>query len=578
MNNVKKYWIISGTLAFVILFAFLIVEIYTSTLEGEKDDYKLQQMEMAKNAASGINYFIDHLASDLRFLAAYPEIQNPGKNNSEFTEELFRDYNPGIVHSVFFTDTLGNIIHSAGKLFPHWAQMPAKKGVASFNKNDTYIITDVSRDDNAGDNSRIYFQLLVPVTKTTSGVKSTSGYLGYLIDFNSLIDQYIKPLKLSKEDFAWILDGSGRLIYHPHHEEMLFFSINNISDDCYSCHVSFDIQHAMINSDAASSGEYMVINEEPAKVMAYYPLIIQDQKWVIVISAAVTKVTENLRSRFRIFFILGFVIFGVIIFFSLIIYFVNLKRIRAEEARKNIEQVQVYREQLNQASKMASIGELVDSVAHEVNTPAGIIAAHVDGMILSEKYPAEITDVLQVVKKQTQRISDYTRSLLNYSQRMAFNPEPTDLKHLIDECVYLLGHRFRAKQVNIIKNYDEKIEKVCADYRQAEQVFINIINNAVDASYNNSTITITIKNCTDKKDGVQVIISDEGTGIEKEDIDKIFNAFYSTKKSSNGTGLGLSIAKAIMLRHKGSITAESKKGSGTIFRLVFPPAANKEKS
>ena len=101
------------------------------------------------------------------------------------------------------------------------------------------------------------------------------------------------------------------------------------------------------------------------------------------------------------------------------IYYVNLKRVRAEEAKGNLEQVQLYQEQLNQASKMASIGELVDSVAHEINTPTGIISAHIDGLMLKENYEGDVGNVLNIIKRQTSRISDYTKRLLNYSAKTA---------------------------------------------------------------------------------------------------------------------------------------------------------------
>ncbi len=564
MDNVKKYWIISGTLVFVILFSFLIVEIYTSTLDGEKNDYKMQQLEMAKNAASGITYFIDHLANDLRFLSEYPEIKNLKLSSLQFTGDIHSN-NSGIIRSMFLADTSGRLLYSSGQSIPDWSRLSIANSInlyKSKNKND-YIVSEVSRDQKTEDNKNIYFQILVPVSKMR-------GYLGYILDFNSLIEQYIKPLKLSKEDFAFIIDSSGTLIYHPQHQEMLFYSINKTTEECYECHISFDMQHSMLKSDTASSSEYRVIKDEPPKLMTYFPIVIRDQKWVLVLSASVPKVTENLRNRFQVFFILGFIILAVIILFSLIIYYINLKRILAEEARKNIEEVQTYQEQLNQASKLASIGELVDSVAHEINTPAGIIAAHADSILLSGKEPENISEVLQLIKRQTKRISDYTRSLLNYSQRMPFNPEPVNLKHLLDECIYLLGHRFRAKQVSVLKEYEDHIPYVMADYRQVEQVFINVINNAVDASFSSGKITFGINCCSNDIEGVMVTVKDEGKGILPGEVDKIFTPFFSTKLNSNGTGLGLSIARAIMTRHNGTITAESIKGKGTSFKMFFP--------
>lgn len=569
MNNgkFKKYWIISATLAFVILFSFLVVDIYTRTIEGEKKDYQLQQLEMAKNASLGIGYLLEHLSNNMRFLSSLKEVKKLNQSSASYLDGFLQSYESKLVNNIFLADIKGNIIFTSGKNFPDWID----GNNASHKLNTIIHANKVIRDEHKGNNSGVFLELIVPISDNNPGI-DTVGYLGYLVNFNLLVEQYIKPLKLSKEDFAWIMDSDGRLIYHPHHDEMLFRSIKRVSEDCYQCHTSFDIQQAMIAADKPSYGEYYVVGDEPAKVMAYYPIIIQNEKWVLVISAFVTKVTENLRSKFQVFFILGFIILGVIVFFSLLIYFVNLKRIRAEEGKRNLEQIQLYQEQLNQASKLASIGELVDSVAHEINTPAGIISAHVDGLLLRNSYPENISSVLDIIKRQTERISSFTKSLLNFSRRIQFNPEETNLIILMQDSLFILGHRFKTKHISIITNYSESLSAVCADQHQVEQVFVNILNNAIDSIDSKGTITISIKESIDNSGvkGVMIIIEDSGSGIPKENIDKIFNPFFSTKLKSHGTGLGLSITKAIVVRHKGKISVKSIYGEGTTFNIFFP--------
>jgi two-component system NtrC family sensor kinase len=272
------------------------------------------------------------------------------------------------------------------------------------------------------------------------------------------------------------------------------------------------------------------------------------------------------------------VILGVIIFFSILVYYLNSKRIRAEEARRNLEEIQEYQEQLNQASKMASIGELVDTVAHELNTPAGIIAAHADAILLTNKPSVEIAATLNVIKKQTRRISDYTKRLLNYSQSRPFHTEPTDLETLINECVFLLSHRFKAKKLSVTKNIQWERTDVIIDRLQMEQVIINLLNNSVDAVESRGEITLSLKKIGDgsfseedsKKEKILISIEDNGTGISQDNLEKIFNPFFSTKSKKNGTGLGLTITKAIIARHKGKIEVVSKLGEGTIINIFLP--------
>ncbi|MEE9448560.1 MAG: histidine kinase dimerization/phospho-acceptor domain-containing protein, partial [Ignavibacteriaceae bacterium] len=494
----NKYSLIIGTIIFVLIFAFLISEIYKRTLDDIKRDHQLQQLEMAKTAAQGINYLLDHFFNDMKFLANFAETK---KEESNFPEYFLSAYEPYLVRSIIITDENIKIWNSAGEPFPDWAISHLKEIIKTnfiVPGTDNYWLSPVIRDESFKENTDLYFLMLVPIiSEPENNYYSSTKYIGYLMSFNSLVERFIKPLRLGKSDFAWVIDGTGRLIYHPEHEEMLFRSISDTTSECTTCHDSFDVPRLMITSNVPSTGEYSIIGDEPPKVMAYFPMDLHGQQWILVISTPLPEVTANLRDKFRLFFILGFVILGVIIFFSFLVYYLNSKRIRAEEAKRNLEQIQEYQEQLNQASKMASIGELVDTVAHELNTPAGIIAAHADAILLKNDPSAEITEPLNVIKRQTRRISDYTRRLLNYSQSMPFYPEPTDLETLINECVFLLNHRFRAKNLSVTKNIELRQTKVFVDRRQMEQVLINLLNNSVDAVDSRGEITISIKKIDD---------------------------------------------------------------------------------
>lgn len=569
-NRYNKYLIISGTSALIIIFAFLIVEIYTRTLDDSKKDYQQQQLEMTRIAGHGINLFIDHLINDIKFISG--SVQN---NNNPVSYIYLKNYlsntenNP--VQSIFRSDGNGNIVYSIGKPLPYWTSDYIKEQ-ASSNKKDETFISMVDRYENDIKNYNLVFHLINVVPQKNN---EKTGYIGFVINFNILINEYIRPLKLNKADFAWVMDGEGRLIYHPNHQEMLLHSIKKTSEECFQCHTDFIKQKKMLSSNFPNTDEYKVINGESPKIMAYYPLVINNQKWILAISTVLTKVTENLRERFKVFFIIGVVILIVILFFSFAIYFINGKRIRAEESRRNLEKIHIYRDQLNQSAKLASIGVLVDSVAHEINTPAGIISAHLDGLSLQNKIPNEMIPEFNIIKKQIRRITDYTRTLLNYSHRMEFKPEFVNLKDLMEECLYILGPKFRQNKIKIEKNLNNA-PVIKADPGQLQQVIINILLNSSDAILNGGVIKITLeKIIKDKTDWGVIIIEDNGTGISDENIDKIFNAFFSTKQKDKGTGLGLYISKAIIQRHKGNISVKSS-GNGSIFEVYLPVNGTEE--
>jgi signal transduction histidine kinase len=152
------------------------------------------------------------------------------------------------------------------------------------------------------------------------------------------------------------------------------------------------------------------------------------------------------------------------------------------------------------------------------------------------------------------------------------------LETLINECVFLLDHRFRAKKLSVIKNIDLRQTQVAVDRRQMEQVFINLMNNSVDAVDSQGKITISLKKIDDgtfleedqNEERILISIEDNGVGIPQDHLTKIFNPFFSTKSKIKGTGLGLAITKAIIARHKGKIEVSSIPGESTIFNIFLP--------
>lgn len=571
----KRYSIISGIILLILIFLFFVNKIYTNTLDDAKYDHQLQQLEMAKSLSQGINFFIEHLVRDMKLLTHNPNIiRIPDKDYSSL--KFFKEnYDSTIIRSIFLTGNSGIVLYSIGKKLPQWAGEEISDLTSFINTTDSeYVFSEVMPDIINDKDSPKSFLMIIRLPEKNA----KNFFIGYIVDFDILMKRFIEPLKLSSEDFAWVLDGEGRLIYHPRHKEMLFKSILKTTSECSKCHINFDTQNRMMKAVNPSLDEYFVLGDEPHKIMAYVPLRLQNQSWIIAISTLLPKVTTGLRSRFQLFFILGLIILTVILILGLVIYFINLRRIRAEEANRNLEEINQFREQLNQASKLASIGELVDSVAHEINTPAGIIAAHTDALLLEDGKNESIKEELNIIRNQTRRIAEYTRTLLTYSRLMPFRPEAIRIRDLIEECIYLIGHRLKANKIQIDKNFDQSVPLLFSDKRQMEQVVINILNNAIDALPAGGKIKIkTGKNDillhlpgSKKISGIYISIEDNGSGIKKENISKIFNPFFSTKLDAQGTGLGLSISRTIIQRLRGKLDVESEEGKFTRFTITLP--------
>lgn len=573
-----KYLFFFALISITALFLFLINNIYSLILEDTKKSHQMQQLEMTKVVSEGISFFLDHLVKDMDFLTSNPKLKNDNIELKELIDDFRISYDQKIISTIIISDSASNIIYYTGKEPPDWMLKKLNELLNEFQNNSVtnkFLASEVLPEKADDTSSEKSFLIVLPLKKNFKG---KAAFIAYLVNFDSLIKHFILPLKLSSNDFVWILDGNGRLIYHPKHEEMLFNSIYESNPDCQSCHISFDTQLKILKSKEPAYGEYWVQGDEPSKIFAYVPINIGNQKWFIAISTMLTDVTAKIKDKFQSFFILGIIILVTMFSFIFIIYFLNLKGIKLEEARKNLEKIQEYQEQLNHSARLASIGELVDSVAHEINTPMGIISAHADSILLQEDKNNIYKEELEIIKKQTKRVSEYTKSLLNFSKRIAFNPERVDVKDLINESVYLLQPRFREKRIQIIKDIPAGEIIIMGDKRQLEQVLINIFNNAIDSLSADGKINIKLKeiNILQNKishnqltECVSILITDNGAGINNDNLSKIFEPFYSTKEK-NGTGLGLSITKSIIQRHKGNIEVKSEIGRGTTFTLIVP--------
>ena len=612
---------ISGTVFIAVFFIAMVINTYDYILNDAKKNHQMQQMEMAKAAASGISNYISGLADDMLFLSDYSGVKSFDKRIIKTNADLLLDhYKDKIVKTIFVLDGEGRPVYYTGtnlpasiyygpdfdskslqndvpkffKIEPFYGSnvksglifvmlMPfggEKTELGMGNSGEGKVENGKGENDEKGKSVRSNIGKGVSRESDGEGVSRREGYIGFIVSFDSLVHKYIVPLKLGEKDFAWILDDGGRLIYHPTHKDMLLRSINGTSSSCIKCHNSFDVQKEMIDGNS-SFGEYTIGNEPP-KIMAYVPIILNGDKWILAISTFLPEVTANLRDKFSLFFGLGILILFVIISLGTLLYFQTVKKVRAEESNRHMEQRQNFLDQLSQAAQLASIGELVDSVAHEINTPLGIISSHIDALKLQKDYPVKFSEDLEVIKNQTKRINNYTKSLLNYSHRIPFNPKPEKLTDLIDECLFLLNPLFHSKRIRIIKNYQYDMPLVEIDKGQIEQVFINLFNNAADAIDNNGEIRIDVmieeKNISIVNLGeikyAAITITDTGIGIQPEDINNIFETFYTTKAEGKGTGLGLPISKAIILRHKGKIEVYSEPGKYTTFRIFLPVNIN----
>jgi two-component system NtrC family sensor kinase len=231
-------------------------------------------------------------------------------------------------------------------------------------------------------------------------------------------------------------------------------------------------------------------------------------------------------------------------------------------------------ESVAQDRKMATIGRLAATVAHEINNPLAVIDAQigvVSDRLAGESDPLarEISDRAKKIQAQVERGRKVTHRLLGFSRRVGPDLEPVDVQGALEEAVGFVEKEAEAAGTRFVRNYQLDVPLIRTSLAQIQQVFLNLINNAVDAMGGQGEVVLTIRRAGE---GVVVTIADDGPGIAEERMRDIFEPFFSTK-GGNHAGLGLAICRETMQALGGEIDVASKPGEGTTFTLTFPAAA-----
>jgi two-component system NtrC family sensor kinase len=242
-----------------------------------------------------------------------------------------------------------------------------------------------------------------------------------------------------------------------------------------------------------------------------------------------------------------------------------------EKVRQRTEELVAMQARVAQSERLASLGMLAAGVAHEVNNPLGGILALTTLTVEDLRDDDPNRENLEEVIRQTERCRDIVKGLLEFSRQSKSHTELVDLNKVLDDTLSLVTKQALFFNINLVQDLAPDLPRVMADGSQFQQVFMNILMNAVQAMDERGTITIVTRHLRSEK-RVEVAISDTGHGIPPEQIDRIFDPFFTTKASGKGTGLGLSIAYGIVTTHRGTISVRSEVGKGSTFTIRMPIA------
>lgn len=237
-------------------------------------------------------------------------------------------------------------------------------------------------------------------------------------------------------------------------------------------------------------------------------------------------------------------------------------------------------QEVQQAEKLAVVGQLAAGIAHQIGTPLNVISGSAEYLMMEWGAERPRPRELDIIVAQTDRITKLIQQLLNFARPARMELEVLKLDDLLREVLGLTGHQIAKEKITIHTDFQPDLPPITGDANQLEQAFLNIVINAWHAMPDGGTLTFRTRLVPpiDRgrrfgragTPGVEIIISDTGTGIPSEQLPRIFDPFFSTKGVGKGTGLGLAISRRIVEDHHGSIEVTSEVGCGTTFTIWLP--------
>jgi PAS domain S-box-containing protein len=228
--------------------------------------------------------------------------------------------------------------------------------------------------------------------------------------------------------------------------------------------------------------------------------------------------------------------------------------------------------QLWQAARLAGVGELAASIAHELNNPLGTVALRVEQLLGKTPAGDPRRRSLEVVGQEVERMAGLVGNLLQFSRAGRDQISTVDVTDEVVKTIELVGHYLKKRNIRVEPEFAPRVPIIQADRQQLRQVFLNLFTNAADAMPAGGRLTPRVRagEIEPAKPGVVIEVADTGTGIPPHLLPRVFDPFFTTKDEGKGTGLGLAICRRIVQQHLGKLEIESAVGAGTTIRITLP--------
>jgi len=373
------------------------------------------------------------------------------------------------------------------------------------------------------------------------------------VAFNSLVEN----IRVGSTGFAFIVNQKGELQTQPR-----FDAIPDRSAFKYFA------ENGKRGTDAVHIAEH---EDALGNRNIYAAAFLKNGDWLIIIQQNTNDAYSDLeRTQWVALAALGLGSIGIIC-----TAFIIAKRMVAKIAQSDREK-ELMNQQVIETGKLASIGELAAGIAHEINNPIAIMveeAGWIQDLLVEEEFKGsdnleEFERSLNQIRAQGRRCKEITHKLLSFARKTDSEVQDMQVNELIEEVVHLSNQRAKYAKVSIRTYLDGALPPVQASQTELQQVFFNLISNALDALEPKGGVI----DITSRLNGrfVEIEVVDNGPGIPRENLERLFDPFFTTKPVGKGTGLGLSICYGIVKKMGGEIDVRSVVGAGSTFRLTFP--------
>lgn len=578
----KKYHLV---LVFALIFLIFGAGILSITLNYVKlnRDSALRELEGQVNAGSEqLQFYFQSLRSDLLRIE-----RHLANTNMKVDKELYRYLNfvkglrPDAIPAILILDANGNAVANTNPVLirVNFSKSECLKNI-QHTPNRVFLSNAIVLSDLSGRSeapSKIFEDPLDIGFVLCAGVYSKGLFKGvvlFVLKGEPFFDQYSMAITEPASEYGFILQENGRILLHREVElRGTFLSDLTGSPDLTRAN------NLLKNTESTATAHSTI-----GKHMTVTSIIhLENQRWAVGIATTASKLAQE---TMRLIYTLGglALLLGTIIF-GLVFALIRLGRaeenlreysLALEEARTNLEQkIQERTKELKEAhealirkERLAVLGQLSSGVAHEVRNPLGVIknACYFLNMKMETIQDEAVKDNITIMNREIDTANRIIADLLDFARIKKPLLQGTDLNELVTEAV---SKSSMPANITVITNLDESIPPIAIDPIQIGQVFLNLIENAVHAMDKGGTLTIFTRTTEGK---IEVVFSDDGCGIPKENLKKIFEPLFTTK--ARGIGLGLAVSKGLAKVNGADIVVKSEEGKGSRFVVRFDTSSS----